>query len=398
MRNPLADKVVELKPSGIRKFFDVVSEMPDAISLGVGEPDFDTPWHIRDEGIYSLEKGRTFYTSNAGLMDLRKEICVYLDRKYGVTYDAVKETLITVGGSEAIDMALRAMVNPGDEVLIPQPCYVSYEPCAILAGATPVIIDLKAENEFRLTAQELRDAITDKTKILILPFPNNPTGAIMEKEDLEAIAEVILEKDIFVLSDEIYSELTYKGKHVSIASLPGMKERTILINGFSKGFAMTGWRLGYACGPANIIEQMTKIHQFAIMCAPTTSQYAAVEALRNGDDDVAMMCESYNQRRRYLLHAFKEMGIPCFEPFGAFYVFPCIKEFGMTSEEFATRFLEEEKVAAVPGTAFGDSGEGFLRISYAYSLENLKVAIGRLAHFVEKLRAEQNIKSNSKSV
>ena len=389
MRNPLADKVVDIKPSGIRKFFDVVSEMPDAISLGVGEPDFDTPWHIRDEGIYSLEKGRTFYTSNAGLMDLRKEICVYLKRKYNVSYDAAKETLVTVGGSEAIDMALRAMVNLGDEVLIPQPCYVSYEPCAILAGATPVIIDLKAENEFRLTAQELRDAITDKTKILILPFPNNPTGAIMEKEDLEAIAEVILEKDIFVLSDEIYSELTYKGKHVSIASLPGMQERTILINGFSKGFAMTGWRLGYACGPANIIEQMTKIHQFAIMCAPTTSQYAAVSALRNGDDDVAQMCESYNQRRRYLMHAFKEMGLPCFEPFGAFYVFPCIKEFGMTSDEFATRFLQEYKVAAVPGTAFGDSGEGFLRISYAYSLDNLKVAIGRLAEFVEKLRKEQ---------
>ncbi len=389
MRNPLADKVVDIKPSGIRKFFDVVSEMPDAISLGVGEPDFDTPWHIRDEGIYSLEKGRTFYTSNAGLMDLRKEICVYLNRKYNVSYDAAKETVVTVGGSEAIDIALRAMINPGEEVLIPQPSYVSYEPCAILAGATPVIIDLKAENEFRLTAQELRDAITDKTKVLILPFPNNPTGAIMEKEDLEAIAEVILEKDIFVISDEIYSELTYKGKHVTIASLPGMQERTILINGFSKGFAMTGWRLGYACGPANIIEQMTKIHQFAIMCAPTTSQYAAVSALRNGDEDVAQMCESYNQRRRYLMHAFKEMGLPCFEPFGAFYVFPCIKEFGMTSDEFATRFLQEYKVAVVPGTAFGDSGEGFLRISYAYSIDNLKVAIGRLAEYVEKLRKEQ---------
>jgi len=390
MRNPLADKVVEIKPSGIRKFFDVVSEMPDAISLGVGEPDFDTPWHIRDEGIYSLEKGRTFYTSNAGLMDLRKEICTYLKRKYNVSYDAVKETVVTVGGSEAIDIALRAMINPGEEVLIPQPSYVSYEPCAVLAGATPVIIDLKAENEFRLTAQELRDAITDKTKVLILPFPNNPTGAIMEKEDLEAIAEVILEKDIFVISDEIYSELTYKGKHVTIASLPGMQERTIVINGFSKAFAMTGWRLGYACGPANIIEQMTKIHQFAIMCAPTTSQYAAVAALRDGDEDVAQMCESYNQRRRYLMHAFKEMGLPCFEPFGAFYVFPCIKEFGMTSDEFATRFLQEYKVAVVPGTAFGDSGEGFLRISYAYSIENLKVAIGRLAEFVEKLRKEQN--------
>ena len=389
MRNPLADKVVDIKPSGIRKFFDVVSEMPDAISLGVGEPDFDTPWHIRDEGIYSLEKGRTFYTSNAGLMDLRKEICVYLKRKYNVSYDAAKETVVTVGGSEAIDIALRAMINPGEEVLIPQPSYVSYEPCAILAGAKPVIIDLKAENEFRLTAQELRDAITDKTKVLILPFPNNPTGAIMERKDLEAIAEVILEKDIFVISDEIYSELTYNGKHVTIAELPGMQERTIVINGFSKAFAMTGWRLGYACGPAVIIEQMTKIHQFAIMCAPTTSQYAAVAALRDGDEDVAQMCESYNQRRRYLMHAFKEMGLPCFEPFGAFYVFPCIKEFGMTSDEFATRFLQEYKVAVVPGTAFGDSGEGFLRISYAYSIDNLKVAIGRLAEFVEKLRKEQ---------
>lgn len=389
MRNPLADKVVDIKPSGIRKFFDVVSEMPDAISLGVGEPDFDTPWHIRDEGIYSLEKGRTFYTSNAGLMDLRKEICTYLKRKYNVSYDAAKETVVTVGGSEAIDIALRAMINPGEEVLIPQPSYVSYEPCAILAGAKPVIIDLKAENEFRLTAQELRDAITDKTKVLILPFPNNPTGAIMERKDLEAIAEVILEKDIFVISDEIYSELTYNGKHVTIAELPGMQERTIVINGFSKAFAMTGWRLGYACGPAVIIEQMTKIHQFAIMCAPTTSQYAAVAALRDGDEDVAQMCESYNQRRRYLMHAFKEMRLPCFEPFGAFYVFPCIKEFGMTSDEFATRFLQEYKVAVVPGTAFGDSGEGFLRISYAYSIDNLKVAIGRLAEFVEKLRKEQ---------
>lgn len=389
MRNPLADKVVDIKPSGIRKFFDVVSEMPDAISLGVGEPDFDTPWHIRDEGIYSLEKGRTFYTSNAGLMDLRKEICTYLKRKYNVSYDAAKETVVTVGGSEAIDIALRAMINPGEEVLIPQPSYVSYEPCAILAGAKPVIIDLKDENEFRLTAQELRDAITDKTKVLVLPFPNNPTGAIMERKDLEAIAEVILEKDIFVISDEIYSELTYNGKHVTIAELPGMQERTIVINGFSKAFAMTGWRLGYACGPANIIEQMTKIHQFAIMCAPTTSQYAAVAALRDGDEDVAQMCESYNQRRRYLMHAFKEMGLPCFEPFGAFYVFPCIKEFGMTSDEFATRFLQEYKVAVVPGTAFGDSGEGFLRISYAYSIDNLKVAIGRLAEFVEGLRKEQ---------
>lgn len=389
MRNPLSDRIVTIKPSGIRKFFDIVNEMEDAISLGVGEPDFDTPWHIRDEGIYSLEKGRTFYTSNSGLKELKQEICRYLDRRVHVSYDYSKEVIVTVGGSEAIDIAMRAMINPGEEVLIPQPSYVSYEPCAILANAKPVIIELKQENQFRLTAQELRDAITDKTKLLVLPFPNNPTGAIMEKEDLEAIAEVIIEKDIFVLSDEIYSELSYNGDHVSIASIPGMRERTILINGFSKAFAMTGWRLGYACGPKEIIEQMTKIHQFAIMCAPTTSQYAAVEALRNGDDDVAMMREAYNQRRRYLVHEFKEMGLECFEPFGAFYIFPSIKEFGMTSDEFATRFLKEEKVAVVPGTAFGDCGEGFLRISYAYSLENLKIAIERLKDFVTRLRAEQ---------
>ena len=389
MRNPLADKVVEIKPSGIRKFFDIVSEMKDAISLGVGEPDFDTPWHIRDEGIYSLERGRTFYTSNAGLKELRQEICNYLQRKQGISYDPLTEVLVTVGGSEAIDMGLRAMINPGEEVLIPQPSYVSYEPCAILAGAKPVIINLKAENEFRLTAEELEEAITEKTKILILPFPNNPTGAIMERKDLEAIAEVIIKHDIFVMSDEIYSELTYKEKHVSIAELPGMKERTILINGFSKAYAMTGWRLGYACGPAEIIRQMTKIHQFAIMCAPTTSQYAAVEALKNGDEDIAQMRTAYNQRRRFLMNAFREMGLECFEPYGAFYVFPCIKEFGMTSEEFATRFLEEEKVAVVPGTAFGDCGEGYLRISYAYSLENLKVAIGRLEHFINGLRSKE---------
>ena len=387
MRNPLADKVVELKPSGIRKFFDIVHEMKDAISLGVGEPDFDTPWHIRDEGIYSLEQGRTIYTSNAGLKELRQEICTTLHRKQGLTYDPLKEVLVTVGGSEAIDMGLRAMINPGDEVLIPQPSYVSYEPCAILAGAVPVIINLKAENEFRLTAAELEEAITDKTKILILPFPNNPTGAIMERKDLEAIAEVILKHDIFVMSDEIYSELTYKEKHVSIAELPGMKERTILINGFSKAYAMTGWRLGYACGPSEIIGQMTKIHQFAIMCAPTTSQYAAIEALKNGDEDIAEMRAAYNQRRRFLMNAFKEMGLECFEPYGAFYVFPCIKEFGMTSDEFASRFLEEEKVAVVPGTAFGDCGEGFLRISYAYSLDHLKEALSRLERFITKLRS-----------
>lgn len=379
--------VETIKPSGIRKFFDIVSEMKDAISLGVGEPDFDTPWHIRDEGIYALEKGKTFYTSNAGLKELREEICNYLDRTQGIKYNPLKEVIVTVGGSEAIDIGLRAIINAGDEVIIPQPAYVSYEPCTILAGAKPVIINLKAENEFRLTAEELEMAITEKTKVLILPFPNNPTGAIMEREDLEKIAEVIRKHDIYVMSDEIYGELTYKGKHVSIASIAGMKERTILINGFSKAYAMTGWRLGYACGPEAIIKQMTKIHQFAIMCAPTTSQYAAVEALKNGDDDVKMMRQAYNQRRRFLLNAFKEMKLECFEPFGAFYVFPCIKEFGMTSEEFATRFLEEEKVAAVPGNAFGESGEGYLRISYAYSLDNLKIAMERFKRFVEKLRA-----------
>lgn len=390
MRNPLSDMIVQIKPSGIRKFFDIVSEMKDAISLGVGEPDFETPWHIRDEGIYSLEKGRTFYTSNAGLKELKIEICNYLKRRYDLSYHYENEVLVTVGGSEAIDIAMRAMVNPGDEVLIPQPSYVSYEPCALLTGAKPVIINLKHENQFRLTAQELEEAITEKTKLLVLPFPNNPTGAIMECKDLEEIAEVIKKHDIFVISDEIYSELCYTDQHVSIANIEGMQERTILINGFSKSYAMTGWRLGYACGPKEIIEQMTKIHQFCIMCAPTTSQYAAVEALKNGDEDVQNMREAYNQRRRYLVHAFKEMGLECFEPFGAFYMFPCIKEFGMTSDEFATRFLMEEKVAVVPGTAFGDCGEGFIRISYAYSLDNLKLAIGRLQHFVEKLRAEQN--------
>ena len=390
MRNPLSKTIVDIKPSGIRKFFDIVSEMKDAISLGVGEPDFETPWHIRDEGIYSLERGRTFYTSNAGLMELREEISKYLKRRYQLDYNAKTEMLVTVGGSEAIDIALRAMVDAGDEVLIPQPSYVSYEPCAVLAGAKPVIIELKHENQFRLTAQELEEAITDKTKILILPFPNNPTGAIMERDDLEAIAEVIQKHDLFVISDEIYSELCYTENHVCIANISGMWERTIFINGFSKSHAMTGWRLGYACGPVEIIEQMYKIHQFCIMCAPTTSQYAAIDALKNGDEDVQMMREAYNQRRRYLVHVFHEMQLECFEPFGAFYIFPCIKEFGMTSDEFASRFLQEEKVAVVPGTAFGDSGEGFIRISYAYSLEKLKIAIGRLEHFVTKLRAEKN--------
>ena len=386
-RKVLSDKTVGLKPSGIRKFFDLVSEMKDAISLGVGEPDFDTPWHIRDEGIYSLEKGRTFYTSNSGLKELRQEICRYMKRTQDIDYVWDKEVFITVGGSEDIDLMFRAMINEGDEVLIPQPSYVSYEPCAILADATPVIINLKNENQFRLTPEELEAAITPRSKILVLPFPNNPTGGIMEKEDLEAIREIIIKNDLYVLSDEIYGELTYTGKpHVSIASLPGMKERTVVVNGFSKAYAMTGWRLGFACGPQEIISQMVKIHQYAIMCAPTTSQYAAVEALRNGDDDVRMMRESYNERRRFVLHMLNEMGIPCFEPMGAFYVFPCIKEFGLSSEDFANRLLAEEKVAIVPGTAFGDSGEGFLRISYAYSIDNLRKALTRLSRFVARLR------------
>ena len=386
MRNPLSKKIVDIKPSGIRKFFDIVTEMndPEVISLGVGEPDFDTPWHIRDEGIYALERGRTFYTSNSGLMELREEICTYLARKCQVTYNP-NEVILTVGGSEAIDIALRAMLDPGDEVLIPQPSYVSYEPCTILADGVPVIIELKEENEFRLTKQEVLDAITDKTKVLILPFPNNPTGSVLRRSDLEDIAQVCIEHDIYVLSDEIYSELTYgDAEHVTIASLPGMKERTILINGFSKAFAMTGWRLGYACGPQVIIKQMLKIHQFAIMCAPTTSQYAAVEALKNGDEDVAMMRESYDQRRKFLIKTFRDMGLECFEPFGAFYIFPSIKSLGMTSDEFANQLLKEEKVAVVQGNAFGDSGEGFLRISYAYSLEELKEATDRIARFVER--------------
>lgn len=386
MRNPLSKTITTIEPSGIRKFFDIVSEMDDAISLGVGEPDFDTPWHIRDEGIYSLEKGRTFYTSNAGLKELKIEISKYLDRRFGLSYDYNKEMLVTVGGSEAIDIAMRAMLDPQDEVLIPQPSYVSYVPCCVLANGTPVPIELKAENEFRLTAEELEAAITPKTKLLVMPFPNNPTGAVMEKKDLEAVAEVVKKHDLFVLSDEIYAELTYLDNHVSIASIPGMRERTIVINGFSKSHAMTGWRLGYACGPEVIIKQMLKIHQFAIMCAPTTSQYAAVEALRNGDEDVAMMREEYNGRRRYVLERFKEMGLSCFEPFGAFYAFPCIKDLGMSSDEFATKLLQTKKVAVVPGTAFGACGEGFLRISYAYSLDDLRIALDRVAEFVMEIR------------
>ena len=389
MRNPLSSTIVNIKPSGIRKFFDIAAEMDDVISLGVGEPDFDTPWHVRDEGIYSLEKGRTSYTSNAGLKELKEEIAKFLKRRYDLTYDPAKEMIVTVGGSEGIDICMRAMLDPGDEVLIPQPSYVSYEPCAILANGTPVIIELKAENEFRLTAEELEAAITPKTKLLVLPFPNNPTGAIMERKDLEAIAEVILKYDLYVLSDEIYSELTYTENHVSICNLPGMQERTVLINGFSKSHSMTGWRLGYACGPEVIIKQMLKIHQFAIMCAPTTSQYAAVEAMRNGDDDVQEMKAEYNVRRKYLLKRFAEMGVECFEALGAFYVFPCIKEFGMSSEDFATAMLKSKKVCVVPGTAFGNCGEGFLRISYAYSMENLKIAMDRFEEFVNELRENQ---------
>ena len=389
MRDPLSEKIKKIEPSGIRKFFDIVSEMKDAISLGVGEPDFDTPWHIREEGIYSLENGRTFYTSNAGLKELKIEIASYLARRFDLHYDYNKEIMVTVGGSEAIDGALRAMLDEGDEVLLPQPSYVSYEPCITLADGVPVIVNLKEENNFKLTRAQLEELVTDKTKILIMPYPNNPTGAVMEYDNLKEIVDFVIEHDLYVISDEIYSELTYTDNHVSIASFPGMKERTIVINGFSKSYAMTGWRLGYACGPKIIIEQILKIHQFAIMCAPTTSQYAAVEALRHGDEDVEKMRTAYNQRRNFLMNAFKEMGLKCFEPFGAFYVFPCIKEFGMTSDEFATKLLMEEKVAVVPGTAFGTCGEGYLRISYAYSIDDLKKALERLDRFIKKLRDSQ---------
>lgn len=375
----------EIKPSGIRKFFDIVSEMPDAISLGVGEPDFNTPWHIRDEGIYALEKGRTFYTSNSGLAELRAEICNWYKR-YEVDFDPKKECLITVGGSEGIDVALRALLNPGDEVIIPEPCYVSYVPCVSLAGGVPVTIDLKNENNFKLQEEELRAAITDKTKVLILSYPNNPTGAIMTKEDLIPIAKVCVEKDLYVISDEIYSELTYGGKpHASIGALPGMAERTIIVNGFSKAYAMTGWRLGYALASAPIAQLMTKIHQFAIMCAPTTSQYAAIEAVRNGDKDIETMRESYDERRKFLMKQLADMDMPAFEPMGAFYIFPCITKYGMTSDEFATQLLMKEKLAVVPGTAFGDCGEGFLRLSYAYSIEQLREAMGRIRHFIDNL-------------
>lgn len=385
MKNPVSKTITEIKPSGIRKFFDIVNTMDDAISLGVGEPDFDTPWRVRDEAIYSLEQGRTFYTSNAGLMELKVAISEYLDRKYDLHYNPKTEMMMTVGGSEAIDIGLRAMLDPGDEVIIPEPSYVSYVPCTVLAGGVPKIINLKESDEFRLTAQELEEAITDKTKVLILPYPNNPTGAIMEKEDLEAIAEVIRKHDIYVMTDEIYSELTYQMDHVSIASLSGMKERTVYINGFSKAFAMTGWRLGYACAPEVILKQMLKIHQFAIMCAPTTSQYAGIEAVKHCDREVEDMKMQYNERRVYVLQRLRGMGLTCFEPYGAFYAFPSIKSTGMTSDDFATTLLKTEKVAVVPGTAFGDCGEGFIRISYAYSMENLKIALDRIEKFLKGL-------------
>jgi aminotransferase len=384
MRNPISKRVAKLEPSGIRRFFDVASTMENVISLGVGEPDFDTPWHIREEGIYSLEKGRTFYTSNAGLTELKKEISSYLKRRFHLPYTE-DEVLVTVGGSEAIDVAFRAMLDPGDEVIIPEPCFVSYLPCVEMAGGVPVQLALEEKDQFKLTKEKLLSALTEKTKMVVLPFPNNPTGAIMTKEELEEIADIIKERDLFVLSDEIYSELTYQGDHVSIASLPGMAERTVVINGFSKSYAMTGWRLGYAVGPKEVIRQMIKVHQYVIMCAPTTSQYAAVEALRNGDEDVAHMRESYDERRCFLVKELNDMGIPCFEPKGAFYVFPNISRFGMTSEEFATKLLHQEKVAVVPGTAFGQCGEGFLRISYAYSIENLKLALGKIQKFLDTI-------------
>lgn len=385
MMKELNPEVLGIKPSGIRKFFDLVSEMKDAISLGVGEPDFETPWHIREEGIHSLEQGRTFYSSNAGLMELRNAISDKVREEHGISYHAKEEVMVTVGGSEAIDLAMRVILTPGDEVLIPEPCYVSYLPCAKMAYGIPVPIQLEEKDEFRLTPEKLEKAITEKTKLLILPFPNNPTGGIMEERDLEAIVPIILKHDLYVLTDEIYSALSYKGKHHSIIEFPEMRERTVYINGFSKAYAMTGWRLGYACAEERILKQMLKLHQFAIMCAPTTSQYSAVEALRNGDQDVRKMREAYDERRRFLVYHLRKMGLDCFEPYGAFYVFPSIRKFGLSSEEFAEKLLKEEKVAVVPGNAFGASGEGFIRISYAYSLDNLKKAMERMERFIKSL-------------
>ena len=385
MMKELNPEVLGIKPSGIRKFFDLVSEMKDAISLGVGEPDFETPWHIREEGIHSLEQGRTFYSSNAGLMELRNAISDKVREEHGISYHAKEEVMVTVGGSEAIDLAMRVILTPGDEVLIPEPCYVSYLPCAKMAYGVPVPIQLEEKDEFRLTPEKLEKAITEKTKLLVLPFPNNPTGGIMEERDLEAIVPIILKHNLYVLTDEIYSALSYKGKHHSIIEFPGMRERTVYINGFSKAYAMTGWRLGYACAEGRILKQMLKLHQFAIMCAPTTSQYSAVEALRNGDADVRKMRDAYDERRRFLVYHLRKMGLDCFEPYGAFYVFPSIWKFGLSSEEFAEKLLKEEKVAVVPGNAFGASGEGFIRISYAYSLDNLKKAMERMERFIKSL-------------
>ncbi len=381
----ISTKVREMKPSGIRKFFDIVAEMDDVISLGVGEPDFATPWHIRSAGIYSLEKGKTWYTSNAGMPQLREEICKYLKRRFKLDYSPKSETVVTVGGSEAIDMCVRTLVSPGDEVIIPEPSFVCYYPIVSLAGGVPVVVKTLAENKFRITPDELRAAITPRTKLLILPYPNNPTGAVLRREDLEGIAGVLRKTNIMVLSDEIYGELTYNGAHVSVASIDGMKERTILISGFSKAFAMTGWRLGYACGPAEVIAGMNKVHQFAIMCAPTVSQYAAIEAMKNGDDDVSRMVGEYDIRRRLMVESLLKMGLDCFEPEGAFYVFPSIKKTGLTSEQFAEKLLFEKKLAVVPGNAFGESGEGFIRISYSYSVSHLVEALKRIECFLQSL-------------
>ena len=381
----LSENVKSIPPSGIRKFFDLMETMDGVISLGVGEPDFKTPWHIRDAGIFSLEKGFTKYTSNAGLSDLRKEICRYLERRFSLSYGD-KEVIVTVGGSEAIDLAVRAMIDPGDEVIIPQSSFVCYAPIVILMGGKPVIIETKAENEFRLTAEELKNAITPRTKLLILPYPNNPTGAIMERKHLESIAEVLSETNIMIVSDEIYAELTYEGKHVSIANIEGMKDRTIVVNGFSKCYSMTGWRMGYAAGPEPVIRQMLKIHQYAIMCAPTTSQYAAIEALREGDRDIEHMQQDYNQRRRLIIDGFRKIGLDCFEALGAFYVFPSIRSTGLTSEEFCEKLLLRYKVAAIPGTAFGKSGEGHIRCCYAASVEDIIEALRRIELFVNELK------------
>lgn len=380
--SPVVDAI---PPSGIRKFFDIAAEMEDAISLGVGEPDFTTPWTIREAGIYSLEKGQTHYTANAGLLELRDEICHYNKRKFGIEYDPKKEVLVTVGGSEAIDAMIRSVVNAGDEVLIPEPSFVCYKPLTVMAGGKPVIIETKEEDNFRLLPEQLKEKITDKTKLLILPYPNNPTGGVMSKADLEAIAEVLRDTNIFVLSDEIYGELRYSDEeHTVFSSIDGMKERTVVVNGFSKAFAMTGWRLGYALGPERLIKLMTKVHQFGIMSAPTTAQFAAIEALKSCDDDIVEMRREYNYRRRYIVDGFREMGLNCFEPYGAFYVFPCIKSTGMTSDEFCIKLLEEEKVAVVPGNAFGECGEGFIRCSYAYSIENIQEALKRIERFVTR--------------